>query len=447
MLKEVIKKCIIVMEKLVNKLNNQLSKTKTHVDNYRPVYALNRDSAGFTAKMKELTFTLVSDRAEGVYIYDLDDNKYIDLTMGFGSLLFGHNNKEIKEVIKDQLNISWSVGAMSPLAGELAKQLCEVTNNERVAFFNTGTEAVMVALRLAKAATQKKHFVFFKVAYHGTFDPLLSMKTDADGQAKEMVPGVTQNILNESYIFEYGSQEGLDFIKNNKDKIAAVLVEPVQSRRPNLVLVDFLKSLRELCDNGNMCLVFDEVITGFRSGIGGAQELFGIQADIVTYGKVIGGGLPIGIVAGKAKYLDYTDGGTWQFGDDSKPESSMTFVAGTFCQHPLAMRSALKTLEMLKSKPELTNDLNRKTLGFCTRMNEYFTDMNSKIRLVSFSSLFRFNTPGNARNIYHYLLYNKVYIWEGRNCFFSTAHDDQIIAELEERIKTSFQQMQNQISL
>ena len=128
--------------------------------------------------------------------------------------------------------------------------------------------------------------------------------------AKESIPGITQSILNESYFFEYGSDESLEFIKNNtRMNIAAVLVEPVQSRNPSFQPIEFLKELRKITAQSDIALIFDEVITGFRIDIGGCQKKFDIQADIVTYGKVIGGGLPIGIVAGKSKFLDAIDGG------------------------------------------------------------------------------------------------------------------------------------------
>ena len=201
---------------------------------------------------------------------------------------------------------------------------------------------------------------------------------------------------------------------------------------------NYLKELREITMLYDIALIFDEIITGFRMQLGGCQEIFGITADIVTYGKVIGGGLPIGVVAGKAKYLDYTDGGVWQFNDESLPGSKMTFVAGTFCHHPLAMRAALCILNILKTnKSEFYKDLNSRTTDFCQRMNDFFKENNYPLRLVHYGSLFRFKTPGKTSQIYYYLLQNGVYIWEGRNCFFSAEHNDKVINLLEDRIKKS----------
>jgi glutamate-1-semialdehyde aminotransferase len=426
--------------KEINKL------TKEHTQTYRSYFALNRNSAGFNKENKESIYTLVCDHAEGPYIYDIDGNQYIDLTMGFGSVLFGHNYAPLRKNIEEQLKKSWSVGPISPLAGVLAKEISIATKVERVAFFNSGTEAVMVALRLAKAVTQKKHIVFFKGSYHGTFDSLLSLKNDPTTYvAKEVVPGVTQSILNESYLLEYGTEESLDFIKKHKDSIAAVLTEPVQSRNPSFQPHAFLQNLRSITEENDIALVFDEVITGFRIGIGGSQQHFGVKADIVTYGKVIGGGLPIGIVAGKSKFLDATDGGYWQYGDDSIPSKKSTFVAGTFCHHPLAMATSLKTLEILNdSGGRILQDLNETTTALCNRLNNYFSSKGYPLSVSHFASLFRFNTPGKLNLLYYQLLLNGVYVWEGRNCFLSHAHTPEVISLLEDRIKQSCLQLEEQ---
>jgi glutamate-1-semialdehyde aminotransferase len=219
---------------MLDKLKVKNLLTRQHTQEYRKIFALNRNAAGFSKEMKELVYTPVCDRADGPYIYDIDGNEYIDISMGFGSILFGHNYTPVRKAIEEQLTKSWSVGPISPLAGILSKEISKATGVERVAFFNSGTEAVMVALRIAKAVTRKKYFVFFKGSYHGTFDPLLTLKNDPVSHiAKGIIPGVTQSILNESYLLEYGSEESLDFIKKHADDIAAVLTEPVQSRNPS----------------------------------------------------------------------------------------------------------------------------------------------------------------------------------------------------------------------
>ncbi|HEY5690487.1 MAG TPA: aminotransferase class III-fold pyridoxal phosphate-dependent enzyme [Cyclobacteriaceae bacterium] len=429
---------------MLQQLNEKNRITKQHTQKYRQSFALNRNAAGFSKELKEFVYTLVCDRTNGPYVYDIDDNEYIDLTMGFGSILFGHNYLPVRQAIEEQLTKSWSVGPISPLAGILSKEISITTGVERVAFFNSGTEAVMVALRIAKAITKKKRLVFFKGSYHGTFDSLLSLKNDPiTNLAKEIIPGITQSILNESYLLEYGSEESLHFIKKHKDEIAAVLTEPVQSRNPGFQPRAYLHELRKMTEENNIALIFDEVITGFRIGIGGSQEHFAVSADIVTYGKVIGGGLPIGIVAGKAKFLDATDGGFWQYGDDSIPSVKSTFVAGTFCHHPLAMAASLKTLEILdQSNGKLLKNLNKSTEAFCARLNHFFSTSDYPLSISYFASLFRFHTPGKLNLLYYQLLLNGVYIWEGRNCFLSPAHTPEVLAALEEKIKLSCLQLE-----
>lgn len=426
------------------KVKNRL--TRQHTQEYRKSFALNRNAAGFNKEIKEFVYTLVCDRTEGPFVYDIDDNEYIDLTMGFGSILFGHNYRPVRQAIEDQLTKSWSVGPISPLAGVLSKEISKATGVERVAFFNSGTEAIMVALRIAKAITQKKYIVFFKGSYHGTFDALLSLKNDpVTHLAKEIVPGITQSILNESYLLEYGSEASLDFIKKHKNEIAAVLTEPVQSRNPTFQPREYLHELRKITEENDIALIFDEVITGFRIAIGGSQKHFNVTADIVTYGKVIGGGLPIGVVGGKAKFLDATDGGFWQYGDDSIPSVRSTFVAGTFCHHPLAMVASLKTLEILnQSNGKLLDSLNETTAAFCSGLNTFFLENGYPLSVNHFASLFRFNTPGKSNLLYYQLLLNGVYVWEGRNCFLSLAHTPDVLATLEEKIKLSCLQLEAQ---
>ncbi len=431
---------------MLQQLTEKNRLTRQHTQDFRHCFALNRNAAGFTNEMKELVYTLVCDRADGPFVYDIDGNEYVDLTMGFGSILFGHNYLPVRKAIEEQLTKSWSVGPISPMAGILSKEISKATGVQRVAFFNSGTEAVMVALRIAKAITKKKYFVFFKGSYHGTFDSLLSLKNDPiTNLAKEIVPGVTQSILNESYLLEYGSEESLNFIKKHKDEIAAILTEPVQSRNPVFQPREYLHELRKITEKNNIALIFDEVITGFRIGIGGSQKHFDVSADIVTYGKVIGGGLPIGIVAGKAKFLDATDGGFWQYGDDSIPSVKSTFVAGTFCHHPLAMAASLKILEILnQSNGKLLKDLNESTETFCARLNSFFSTNGYQLSISHFASLFRFHTPGKLNLLYYQLLLNGVYVWEGRNCFLSPAHTPEVLATLEEKIKLSCLQLEEQ---
>ncbi|HVG90631.1 MAG TPA: aminotransferase class III-fold pyridoxal phosphate-dependent enzyme, partial [Alphaproteobacteria bacterium] len=210
----------------------------------------------------------------------------------------------------------------------------------------------------------------------------------------------------------------------------------MQSRRPDLQPREFLHQMRALTRQFKIALVFDEVITGFRIAPGGAQEWFGIDADIATYGKIAGGGMPIGIIAGRQSYMDGIDGGFWQYGDLSYPAAETTFFAGTFCKHPLAMAAAKAVLGKIKEKgPVLQQGLAQQTEALTTELNAYFQSAAVPIQMVRFGSLFRFAFKGNLDLLFYSLLDKGVYIWEGRNCFLSTAHTAHDVRDVVDAVK------------
>jgi glutamate-1-semialdehyde aminotransferase/acyl-CoA synthetase (AMP-forming)/AMP-acid ligase II/3-oxoacyl-(acyl-carrier-protein) synthase/acyl carrier protein len=355
------------LAELIDKIISKTGRSKELTQQYRPVWANNRNIAGFRPLLKEIIYQVVTQQASGAEFTDVDGNRFIDLTCGFGVYFFGHNPAFIKEAVAKQLELGVPIGPMSTDAGKVAALICQLTGSERVAFYNSGTEAVMVAIRLARTVTRRDKIVLFAGAYHGTFDGVLALPSgNGSGGSIPLAPGVTASLVQDVIVLEYGSEEALDYIREHGSELAAVLVEPVQSRRPDLQPAEFLKKLREMTANSGTALIFDEVITGFRIHPGGAQAWFDVRADIVTYGKIAGGGYPVGIVAGKSQYLDAIDGGMWQYGDDSMPEKLTTFVAGTFNQHPLAMTAGLAALTRFKEEGEdLTRQLNEKTARFC----------------------------------------------------------------------------------
>jgi glutamate-1-semialdehyde aminotransferase len=223
----------------------------------------------------------------------------------------------------------------------------------------------------------------------------------------------------------------LDILQTHADELAAVLVEPVQSRRPNLQPQTFLQQLRQLTQAAGIALIFDEVITGFRIHPGGFQAYSGIEADLVIYGKIIGGGQPMGVIAGKATYMNGIDGGKWNYGDASYPQAEKTFFAGTFNKNHLAMAAARAVLQHLKQQGvALQQQLNHSTSRLAATLNAYFEAENVPIELVHFCSLFRFASTENIDLLFYHLLEKGIYVWEGRNCFLSTAHTDKDIDDL-----------------
>jgi malonyl CoA-acyl carrier protein transacylase len=432
------------LETLVARYTKRTPKSKQLTQHNRSVLADSRASAGFRMSTKEMLYPIFGERALGAKIWDIDGNKYTDITMGFGVNLFGHHPPFILEALEQQLQKTMQLGLQTPLAGQVAHLICELTGMERVTFCNTGTEAVMTAMRLARTATDRNKIVQFTMSYHGHFDGTLGEAQEEPENlcAMPVAPGVTPNAVADAWVLDYGKQQSLDLIRAHADELAAVLVEPVQSRRPDLQPKAFLQQLRQITLELNIPLIFDEMITGFRIHPGGAQAWFGVQADIATYGKIVGGGMPIGIIAGKAIYMDGIDGGFWNYGDASYPQANTTFFAGTFGKHPLAMATALAVLQQIKQQgPALQKRLNQRTTYLVNTLNDYFKKQEMPIRLVQFASLFRFTYSGNLDLLYYHLLEKGIYVWEGRNCFLSTAHTDEDIEHIIKAVKESVDEL------
>ncbi|MEO6995118.1 MAG: amino acid adenylation domain-containing protein [Lacunisphaera sp.] len=387
-----------------------------------------------------MVYQIVVTRSAGSRLWDIDGNEYIDLLNGFGPNFLGHSADVITTALKEQVDKGIEVGPQFPLAGETAKLFCELTGNERCSFVCTGSEAVYAAMRLARTATGRDKIVVFTKDYHGNFDEVLVRAAGTPEQPTSIpaAPGIPSRAVADMYVLDYGTDAALEFIRAHADEIAAVLVEPVQSRRPEWRPMAFNKALRILTAERGCLLIFDEVITGLRSGPGGAQAYYGIKADLATYGKVVAGGMPIGIVAGKAEYMDIFDGGHWQYGDDSFPGTGVTFFAGTFVRHPLAIAAMHAMLKYLKDQgPELWETLNRRSDRLADTVNQFFTEQNIPIRIPNFGSLFfvRIGKDQKYGNLLFYLLREKgVFLLEPFPSYLTVAHSEDDI----DRIITAF---------
>ncbi len=415
------------LDALIARHTSRTEKSRQLTQKYRPVLADNRASAGFRPSIKEMLYPVIGERGDGAYFHDVDNNRYLDITMGFGVLLFGHSPAFIRDAIAEQLQCGIEIGPQTRLAGEVAELVCELTGMERVTFCNSGTEAIMTALRIARTKTKRPIVAYFANSYHGHADQTLGAPENGNErpEATAFFPGLPPHALADAIVLDYGSTDSLDVIRNRAHELAAVLVEPVQSRRPDLQPHEFLHQLREVTSEAGIALIFDETITGFRVHPGGAQAWFGVRADIATYGKVVGGGMPIGLVTGRAEYMDCIDGGPWQFGDASHPRAETTFFAGTFMKHPLTMAASRAILRELKARgPSLQEEVNSRTARLAESLNEFFTADEVPINVVYFGSLFRFVFKSNMDLFFYHLLDKQVFIWEGRNCFLSAAHTD-----------------------
>jgi amino acid adenylation domain-containing protein/non-ribosomal peptide synthase protein (TIGR01720 family) len=387
-----------------------------------------RLSTGFRSILKEIIYPLYSERMAGSRVWDVDGNEYVDVAMGYGVNLFGNSPQFVVDAVNAQLSKGLGLTPQLELTGKVAELICELTGAERANFCNSGTEAVGGAIRIARAVTRRKKIAIFAGAFHGWSDPTLARQYGWS-QTVPSAPGVLAETVKETLALDYGNPESLEIIRKHAHELAAVLVEPVQSRRPDLQPGEFLCELRKLTADWGIALIFDEMVTGFRLHQGGAQAWFNIKADIVTYGKIVGGGMPIGVIAGKASFLDAFDGGRWNYGDSSYPQSEHTFFAGTFFKHPLSMAAAYATLKQLKLEgPALQERLNRRTAQMIERIRTRFAQNDIPIQAVNCGSLFRFfpSREGPLPELFFcHMTMNGAFNWEGGNFFLSTAHTDE----------------------
>ncbi|MFB5944677.1 amino acid adenylation domain-containing protein [Albibacterium profundi] len=421
------------LEKFITRYNQKTTKSKAYTQQHRRQMADPRVVSGFRPLTKEMTYQLVVEKSKGSYLWDIDGNQYIDLLNGFGSNLLGYQPDFLKKALIDQIEKGYEIGPQHVLAGEVSQLICEFTGHDRVGLCNTGSEAVLGAMRIARTVTGKSLIVAFTGSYHGIVDEVLvrgTKKLKSFPAASGIMPEAVQNML----ILDYGTEESLQIIKDRADEIAAVLVEPVQSRRPEFQPIEFLKELRKTTTQKEVVLIFDEIITGFRMHPGGAQALFGIKADIATYGKVVGGGVSIGIIAGKKDYMDALDGGYWEYGDDSAPEVGVTYFAGTFVRHPLALATAKASLLYMKERgPKLQDELNQKTKTFTDRLQRICTKYNLPHYIVRFGSLWKIKYKEEypySELLFALMREKGVHILDSFPCFITESHTTEELSKV-----------------
>ncbi|MDN3548282.1 polyketide synthase [Mucilaginibacter aquaedulcis] len=426
---------------LTRRYNEKTKGSKAQTQKDRSYMADPRVVSGFRPLTKEVVYPLVVNRSKGSHVWDIDGNEYIDALNGFGSNFLGYQTDYLKKAVLEQVEKGYEIGPQHELAGEVCKLITEFTNFDRAALCNTGSEAVLGAMRIARTVTGRSLIVAFSGSYHGINDEVIvrgTKKLKTVPAAPGIMPEVVQNML----ILDYGTEESLQIIAERAHELAAVLVEPVQSRRPEFQPVAFLKKVREITQKSETVLIFDEVISGFRMHPGGAQALFGIKADLGTYGKVIGGGMPIGAIAGISKYMDALDGGNWQFGDDSSPEAGVTYFAGTFVRHPLALAAGKASLLYMKEKgPALQEGLNARTQRLADSLNAICEQYGLPLYVPSFGSLWKIKFKyelAYGELLFTLMRLKGIHIWDLFPCFLTAAHTDeevdQIISKFEESV-------------
>ncbi|KAA9353449.1 polyketide synthase [Larkinella humicola] len=432
------------LQQLIRRYNQKTGGSKNYNQAHRAYMADPRVVSGFKPLTKELVYSIVINRSKGSRLWDVDGNEYIDMLNGFGSNMFGYQPEFVKKALHEQIEKGFEIGPQHELAGEVCRLICDFTGFDRAALCSTGSEAVLGAMRIARTVTGRSLVVAFTGSYHGIVDEVIvrgTKKLKSFPAAPGIMPESVQNML----ILDYGTDESLRIIRERAHELAAVLVEPVQSRRPEFVPIDFLKEVRSITASSGTALIFDEVITGFRMHPGGTQAMFGIKADLASYGKVVGGGIPIGIIAGHKDYMDVLDGGFWQYGDASFPEKGVTYFAGTFVRHPLALATARASLLHLREVgPGLQKGLTHKAERIARELNAEFDRHQIPLFVAQFGSLWKIKPKEEIpySELLFVLMREKgIHIWDGFPCFITEAHTDAEIDRVLAAFRECIQEM------
>lgn len=385
--------------------------------------------------------------AEGAMITDVEDKSYIDFCMSFGPLILGHKHPKVHAALKDQLEKGWSYGACEPYSVELAKFITsKISFIDQIRFVNSGTEAVMTALRLARGFTGKNKIIKFNGCYHGHVDSMLiKAGSGLAGTATSSSAGVPESVAGDTLIVELNDLEALEAALNDhKNEVAAIIIEPLPANNGLLVQkTEYLKGVRELCDKHQALLIFDEVISGFRVAFDGMAGATGITPDIVTYGKVIGGGLPVGALGARREIMEHL-----------APVGNV-YQAGTLSANPLAMVGGLANMQELTA--ENYQRLETYTDRICNLFERFLSEFEggrfSGIQMVRAYSLFWFHPKSSEAplrsidkipntlstdffDFFQVLLDKGIYLapnaWEVG--FVSLAHDEACASELERRL-------------
>lgn len=322
---------------------------------------------------------LFMERAAGAYMYDADDNKYIDYINSWGPMILGHAYPAVVEAIQEKAALSTSFGAPTELEIEMAELIVSMSPNvDMVRMVSSGTEACMSALRLARGYTGRNKFIKFEGCYHGHADAFLVKAGSGVATFNiQTVPGVTAGVSMDTLTAPYNDLAAVQqLVADNAGEIAAIIIEPVAGNMGCIVpQPGFMQGLRDICDREGIVFIFDEVMTGFRLSAGGAQHSLGINADLVTYGKVIGGGMPVGAFGGKRAIMQHI-----------APLGNV-YQAGTLSGNPLAMIAGFTMLTTLKKNPGIYIELEEKTAYLHSGLHRVFSNGDQPFVINRFGSM------------------------------------------------------------
>ncbi len=323
--------------------------------------------------------------SKGAYMFDEDDKRYIDYINSWGPMILGHAYQPVVDAVIEKTKKGTSFGAPTEIETEIAKlAVSMVPNIDKIRFVNSGTEACMSAVRLARGYTKREKIIKFRGCYHGHSDSfLIAAGSGLSTFGVPSSPGVTKGTAQDTLLANYNDMNSVkELFQANKNGIAAIIIEPVAGNMGCVPPVNnFLQELRSICDENNTLLIFDEVMTGFRLAKGGAQELFNVTADIVCFGKVIGGGLPVGAFAARNEIMDYL------------APIGPVYQAGTLSGNPLAMAAGLAMLQAINNDVELFNRLEEKTA---------YLEVGIRKVLTANNKTFTVNRVGSMISIFFY---------------------------------------------
>jgi glutamate-1-semialdehyde 2,1-aminomutase len=402
----------------------------------------------------EMPFPVLIDKGEGPYLIDADGNRYIDFQIGFGSLILGHRHPVIQQAIMDQVeNRGWQFGLHNPNQVPLAEQVIKADNCvERLIFCNTGTESTMYAIRAARAFTGKPKIGVFDGFYHGAHDYGIGFADPASPRDapvyRPVGAGVLPAVVENQLMLPYRSQTAFDLIRKHKDELAMVMIEAAQSSNPHMndEIREFLHELRAVCTQSGVLMMMDEVITGFRFAYGGAQEFYGVKPDLATYGKALGGGLPVGAVGGRADIMRLFN--ALHEGD---PKGIMS--GGTFSGNPLTMAAGYAQVRYFdENRDAVYPHINGQGERLARMVNDYAHSQNMAVQVLNAGSMFQIyfrkepirssrdlnmKKPQAETEFYLHLLDNGVLVPGTRRSFVSYVHSPELIDEAVARIKRS----------
>lgn len=306
--------------------------------------------------------------AQGAYLFDEDGNKYLDFINSWGPMILGHASEVVLEAVQKVLKDSFSFGAPTRREVEMAELITSILPSvEMVRMVNSGTEATMSAVRLARGYTKRNKIIKFEGCYHGHGDSfLIAAGSGAATLGAPDSPGVTQGVANDTLTVSYNDVDALEkCVANNSGQIAAIIVEPVVGNMGCVAPESgYLNALRILCDREGIVLIFDEVMTGFRLSLGGAQGLYGVIPDLTTLGKIIGGGMPVGAYGGKKEIMQHI------------APSGKVYQAGTLSGNPVAMAAGIAMLTYLKNNPSVYDTIDRTAARICDGIQNCINEFN-----------------------------------------------------------------------